>query len=74
MIDIGRCLLADRLRRVDMTQQELSELSGISKTAINDYIHNRKTMTLKTAKNIALALNCNMDDLYEFKRIGRRSR
>lgn len=79
MFKVGRCLLADRLRNADMTQQELAELCGMPKAQINDYVNNRKTMSLKTAKVIITALNENshlnlfIDDLYEWKRIGRRT-
>lgn len=72
MIEVGRCKVADRLRSLDMTQQELADLTGLSRTRINDYVNNRRTMSLKSAAIVAYALRCSIDDLYEFKIVGRR--
>jgi len=62
----GRCLLSRRLKEIGKTQQWLSEKTGISKSQISDYIHNRRIMKLGTAKTIAAAVDCYIDDLYEF--------
>lgn len=53
-----------------MTQQELSEKTGMAKTQISDYINNRRIMSIKNAKRIAYVLKCHIDDLYEWKRSG----
>ncbi|MGG2091308.1 helix-turn-helix transcriptional regulator [Bacillus sp. S13(2024)] len=63
---VGRCLLQKILDDHGLSQLELSLKTGISASQLNDYTKNRKTMTLKTAKRIANALNCYIDDLYEF--------
>lgn len=63
---VGRCLLAEILHSKRMSQQDLADKSGIHKTEINDYIHKRKGMSLRTARTLAKALNCYMDDLYEW--------
>lgn len=65
-VRFGQCLLQEILNRKGMTQIELSIATGISKTQISDYINNRVRMSLKNAKIISLALNCSIDDLYEW--------
>ncbi|WP_076304691.1 helix-turn-helix transcriptional regulator [Paenibacillus odorifer] len=62
----GRCLLARRLREIDKSQQWLSDVTGISKSQISDYVTNRRIMSLSTAMTISKAVKCSMDDLYEF--------
>lgn len=62
----GRCLLKQRLKEIGRTQQWLSEITGITKSQISDYATNRRVMTLSTAKTIANAIGCNIDDLYEW--------
>jgi putative transcriptional regulator len=68
---VGKCLLLKLLNKRYMTQVDLSEKTGISKQQINEYISNNRLMTIYNAKLIADALDCNIDDLYEWK-IGRR--
>ncbi|OZB90095.1 helix-turn-helix domain-containing protein [Paenibacillus sp. XY044] len=62
----GRCLLSQRLKEINKNQQWLSEKTSISKTQISDYANNRKVMMIWTAKTIAEAIGCYIDDLYEF--------
>lgn len=69
MYEVGRCLLRYRLKEARMSQQELSEKIKMSKTQISDYIHNRRKMSLSTAKTIAEAVGCTIDDLYEWKKV-----
>jgi len=65
-INYGRCLLQDHLDRHRMSQARLSELSGVNRKLINDYIHHRKYMTLVTAVRISIVLNVTPLDLYEW--------
>jgi putative transcriptional regulator len=67
-IKVGRCLLLDILQRKGMTQAELSEITHISTSTISSYISNRRKMELRNAKIIATALNCHIDDLYEWRK------
>lgn len=64
---IGKCLLADLLRQRGMTQADLSDRTGISKTQINEYIGNTRIMSLGNAKLIAQSLKCHIDDLYRWR-------
>ena len=66
-IIIGKCLLLKILNHKHMSQAELSEISGISKTQINEYIGNTRRMSLGNAKLIAHVLGCHIDQLYEWK-------
>lgn len=67
MLEPSKCLLASRLKKVGLTQEELSEITGIPKSQISEYANFRHTMSLKTAKTIAQVLNCHIDDLYQWK-------
>lgn len=64
----GRCLLARKLKEIGKTQQWLSDVTGLSKSQISDYVTNRRIMSLPTAMTISKAMKCLMDDLYEFVR------
>lgn len=63
--NVGRCLLAELLKRAGMTQQELATRLGVPKQQINKYVNNRCQMSYKKARKIAYILNCPMEDLYE---------
>ena len=60
----GRCLLRQLLKERGKNQQWLSEVTGIDKYRISYYANNRGLMHLATAKTIAVALDCSIDDLY----------
>ncbi|MEI2465108.1 helix-turn-helix domain-containing protein [Niallia taxi] len=64
---IGKCLLLNLLERSKMTQVDLSVVTGISKQEINRYINSNRTMSLSNARLVSKALNCNIEDLYEWK-------
>lgn len=70
--DVGKCLLADRLSQTRMTQQELADALGVTRQQIFTYTSNTRMMSLRTAKNIAAILNCEIGELYEWKRVGKR--
>lgn len=48
-----------------MTQEELSEATGIAVTTISRYENDAKEMKYKTGRKLAKALGCSMDELYE---------
>lgn len=66
MFKVGKCLLSDRLKKADLTQVELSELTNISKSQISEYVNNKHIMSLETARIISKVLNCYIEDLYEW--------
>jgi transcriptional regulator with XRE-family HTH domain len=63
---VGKCVISDRLDKLGISQQDLADLSGMSKQQISDYINNRKKLSLRNAKRIASILKCHIDDLYEW--------
>ena len=64
---VGRCLLQHHLNNSRMTQQDLANHLGITRQQINKYISNRQRMSLEVAYNIAAALDCAIEDLYEWE-------
>jgi putative transcriptional regulator len=49
-----------------LTQQQLADRVGMSKSTISDYENLRNIMLVSTAKVIADEFNCRIDDLYEW--------
>lgn len=68
---VGRCLLRDHLKSKDMTQVQLAEKLEITEQQINKYVNNRQYMSIQVAKNISAILGCTIEDLYEWKEVGR---
>ncbi|MGK5654586.1 helix-turn-helix transcriptional regulator [Brevibacillus formosus] len=65
-VQIGRCLLKDRLKEAKLTQVELALRLGKSKQRISDYANNHVQMSLATCREIAQIVGCTIDDLYEW--------
>jgi putative transcriptional regulator len=66
---VGRCRIQELLDAKGMTQKELADKTGMSKQYINDKARNKRGehgMWIDSAKTIASALNCSIDDLYEW--------
>lgn len=68
MYKIGKCRIQELLNERGMTQQQLANLTGMSKQFINDKVNGRGKhgMYIDSAKQIASALDCAIDDLYEW--------
>lgn len=62
---VGKCLLPRHLHKRKMSQQELADQVRKSKQTISRYVNNQSVMSYETALNIAKALDCDMEDLYE---------
>lgn len=69
MLQVGKCLLRDQLKRKKLTQLQLAEILNVHEQTINKYVNNRSVMTLQTAKNIAYILDCSIDDLYIWEQV-----
>lgn len=67
---VGRCLLGSLLNQRGMTQTELAVELGVTRQQVSKYVLNQQKMSLQTAKNISYILNCRIDDLYEWIRVG----
>ncbi len=63
---INRIKLVTELTKRDMTQLELSKLSGVSRTTIN-FIKNGKSCSDATAGKIAKALNVPVEQLIDLE-------
>lgn len=71
-IDMNRDRFAmevgERIRRImdkkGITQEELSNKTGISQSVISRYILGKNILGLYTADKISRALGCNLDDLF----------
>lgn len=70
-VHIRKCLLRDRRRAADLTQDQLAHIIGVSKTRISEYENGEVNMTVTTAKKLAVACGCEIDDLFDFY-VGRR--
>ncbi|WP_093266650.1 helix-turn-helix transcriptional regulator [Psychrobacillus sp. OK032] len=64
-----RCNLRDRRLDRGLTQYELEVLSGVSRHTISAYENGSSKLQVKTAVKFAIALNCTLDELFEYKRI-----
>lgn len=69
MYKIGSCLLGDRLKKADLSQSQLAEMTNISKSQISEYVNNKHVMSLESALNIAYALNCSIEELYQWESV-----
>ncbi len=49
-----------------MSQQELADVTGISKSTISRYINKQCMPSVAALVNIAYALNCEIDDILYF--------
>ncbi|WP_353852458.1 helix-turn-helix domain-containing protein [Rossellomorea marisflavi] len=63
---IGRCRLRLILDHRRMTQEDLVVMTGIHKSQINEYINDKRTMSLKSARIISKSCKCSIEDLYEW--------
>lgn len=63
---IGRCRLRSLLRVRKIRQVRFAEMVGMTKQQVNDYVNGRSIMTLETARRVAQALDCTIDDLYDW--------
>lgn len=55
--------IAQRRKEMNLTQQQLGDAAGLSKQAISDIEHGRRTTMLPKAAEIARALNTTLDYL-----------
>lgn len=55
--------IAQRRKELNLTQQQLGEIAGLSKQAINDIEHGRRSTLVIKAIDIARALNTTVEYL-----------
>lgn len=64
--EVGRSLLRDRLRERGMSQSEIARKLNRDKSQISDVANRRGVVRLELAKELAHALGCSIEDLYEW--------
>lgn len=65
-LELGNCLLEQRLHECGMTREQLARALFIKPERIGDYIDNKRVMPLKAAISIADTVRCDVRDLYEW--------
>lgn len=65
-MDIFGDNLVDLLKEARMTQQELADATGLTKSAISNYINKRRMPNVRALINISEALDISLDELMFF--------
>lgn len=65
-IDIFAENLIDIMQETGTTQRELAKDSHLTEAAISRYLSRDRMVSSRALVNIAIALNCNLDDLVPF--------
>ncbi len=60
-----KLLLWQQRAKRELTLIELSKLTGISKSTLNNFENERTSPTLNQLEKISVALNCEITDLFE---------
>ena len=58
--------LISLLNEANMTQQELSKETGLSRATISSYINGRRLPGIKAIINIGYVLDCDLNELIDF--------
>ncbi len=58
--------LSGMLKDARMTQRELADATGLSESAISNYVNGKQIPTVRAIINICYELACNTDDLIDF--------
>lgn len=66
-VELGRCLLRDRLQEAGMSLDGLARALRYKPERLVDYAENKRVMPLKDAVSIAGTIGCGVPELYELK-------
>lgn len=66
VVELDRTLMKELLDKYDISQKRLSDMTGISESAISRYLSRSRTPTMKNIAKIAWALNVKVDDLISY--------
>lgn len=66
----GICLLDEILKDRGLTQSDLAYKLNVKSQQINKYCLNKQKMSLDVAKSVSAILKCQIEDLYEWHRVG----
>ena len=58
--------LVDILDKANMTQKELADAIGVTKSTISRYVNKQRMPAIKNVINMADVLNVNIDELIDF--------
>ena len=58
--------LSSILKEREMTQRDLADLTGLSESAISNYILKKQIPTLRAIINISYALDYSVDEMIDF--------
>ncbi|MFC5452992.1 helix-turn-helix domain-containing protein [Paenibacillus aestuarii] len=64
--ELGRCLLEERMAESGFNKEELARILLYKPEKLQDFIDNKRVMSLKSAVHIADALHCHAEELYEW--------
>ncbi|MBD0383073.1 helix-turn-helix domain-containing protein [Paenibacillus sedimenti] len=67
--ELGRCLLQERLDESGMNKEDLARVLKYKPEKLQDFMDNKRVMSLKAAIHIADAIGCDVKQLYEWKPI-----
>lgn len=71
MFSVGKCLIRDRRLAKGWTQLQLEEKSGVRTPDISAYENEVEIPMLPKAKAIAYALDCTIDELFEWEKVNK---
>lgn len=72
-LQLGDCLLLERLNEKGMSQAEFAKRMGVSRQYVNKLIKGRTKMSLEFALNAANILGCRITDFYILEVVRHRS-
>lgn len=55
------------MKRQKLNQRDLADKAGLSEVSVSRYLNGKRLMTLKSAMNIAYALDVDVDTLINFE-------
>jgi hypothetical protein len=64
-IELGRCLLHERLLESSMTREQLAGALKYKPERLSDFIENKRVMPLQVAISISNTIGCEVKELYE---------
>lgn len=64
-LELGRCLLQQRLLEAGMRLDELARALQYKPERLSDFVEHKRVMPLKDAISIADTLGCDVRELYE---------
>ncbi len=72
-LQLGDCLLLERLNEKGMSQAEFAKRMGVSRQYVNKLIKGHTKMSLEFALNAANILGCRITDFYILEVVRHRS-